>query len=446
MKIIIPSFCLVFALQIQASCFSRILSWIPGLNHGEPVSGMSSSVQKDTAVEYDEGTSPFIIGTVDTESWTPMDYEPVMDVDGSNRIHIEERSEIYSISGPDMGSDVSVGSVIASDHDYVGYVGLCRALDEGRLDIAVELGKQGEVLGEEGVDYVIAKKDPDLIVSFVNETNQANLSTLDKLWFKSPIETVEKVLEQVDFPQKVLVDFVSSRNVGAFPETFLVLLNKIVKPEDQGKAVEKGIERLVRWSDETSPLLNALKGKTFRSECLEYFAIQKAFIEGAKHGIVSNLPENICNHAAITPAVYADVLTVTAKWLKHDYMLPFLLKQADQYDLQAVKEKPGYADLNAGFRDAIEGALKTAAFGGTRTRTYDIQSAKIAKETFDEITGKEFSGITDITGSFLTGRPTTRERAKAVRQTIGEVTMTRTPPPTKDIGDILGAYIGEDEE
>ena len=54
--------------------------------------------------------------------------------------------------------------------------------------------------------------------------------------------------------------------------------------------------------------------------------------------------------------------------------------------------------------------------------------------------------ITDITGSFLTGRPTTRERAKAVRQTIGEVTKTRTPQPTKEIGDILSAYVGEDEE
>ena len=54
--------------------------------------------------------------------------------------------------------------------------------------------------------------------------------------------------------------------------------------------------------------------------------------------------------------------------------------------------------------------------------------------------------ITDITGSFLTGRPTTREKAKVAKQTIGEVTKTRTPLPTKDIGDILSDYVGEDEE
>ena len=63
-----------------------------------------------------------------------------------------------------------------------------------------------------------------------------------------------------------------------------MLLNKIVKPEDQEKVVEKAIERLVRSSNETSPLLNALKGKTFRSERLEHLAIQKAFMEGVKRG------------------------------------------------------------------------------------------------------------------------------------------------------------------
>ena len=93
-----------------------------------------------------------------------------------------------------------------------------------------------------------------------------------------------------------------------------MLLNKIVKPEDQEKVVEKAIERLVDMPTETSPLLNALKGKTFRSERLEYLAIQKAFMEGVKSGRVDLLPEDICNHAAITPELYADALIVTAGW------------------------------------------------------------------------------------------------------------------------------------
>ena len=164
-----------------------------------------------------------------------------------------------------------------------------------------------------------------------------------------------------------------------------MLLNKIVKPEDQEKAVEKAIERLVYDATETSPLLNALKGKTFRSERLEHLAIQKAFMEGVKSGRVDLLPKDICKHAAITPELYADALIVTAGWGKYNDMRQFLLKQADRYDLEAVKEKAGYADLNAEFRDAIEKALKTAAPGGTRTRTYDIQTVEKAEETFEEL-------------------------------------------------------------
>ena len=92
---------------------------------------------------------------------------------------------------------------------------------------------------------MIGKDDPDLIANFVNQTNQANASTLEELWRESPIETFEKVLEKVDFPQQALVDLASSYGVVYYPEKFLVLLNKIVKPEDQEKVVEKGIEQLV---------------------------------------------------------------------------------------------------------------------------------------------------------------------------------------------------------
>ena len=84
-------------------------------------------------------------------------------------------------------------------------------------------------------------------------------------------------------------------------------------------------------------------------------------------------------------------------------MRQFLLKQADRYDLQAVKEKACYEGLNAGFRDAIEEALKTAAPGGTRTKIYDIQSAKIAKEEFMEIEhAVAIPGIANIIGEYLT--------------------------------------------
>ena len=70
-------------------------------------------------------------------------------------------------------------------------------------------------------------------------------------------------------------------------------------------------------------------------------------MEGVKSGRVDLLPEDICEHAAITPELYADALIVTAGLGKYNGMRQFLLKQADRYDLQAVKEKAGYADLDA---------------------------------------------------------------------------------------------------
>ena len=344
-------------------------------------------------------------------------------------------------------SVICVGYISASGLDYVGYDGLRRAIDEGNLDIAVELVKQDETLVEEGVKHVIRKDDPDLIANFVNQTNQADVGTLYTLWRKSPRETFERILEKINFLQEDLVDFAASHNVFYHPEKFPVLLNKIVKPEDQEKAVEKGFVNLVDRDYAISPLLNALKGQTFRSKRLEHFAIQKVFMAGATLTRLGILPDDIFNHAAITPELYANALILTAEWGKDHRVRILLLKHADLYDLEAVKEKAGYADLDPEFCSAIKEALKTAAPGGTRQHKYLlVQSAKIAKETFDEITGKEFPEITDITGSFLTGRPSTRERAKAVRQTIGEVTKTRTPLPTKEIGDILNDYVGEDEE
>ena len=299
-------------------------------------------------------------------------------------------------------SVIYLGYVTASHPGYAGYDGLRRAIDEGRLDIAVDLVKQDETLGEAGVRYVIEKGDPDLITNFVNQTSQANAGTLHTLWYKSPIETVEQVLGKVNFPQQTLVDLASSWVVGYYPETFLVLLSKIVKPEDQEKAVEKAIERLVRSDKKTSPLLNALKGKTFRSERLEYLAIQKAFMEGVKSDRVYLLPTDICGHAAITPELYANALTVTAEWWRGGGMRLFLLKQADRYDLETLKEKAGYADLDLEFHDAIEKALKTAKPEGTRTRAYDIQTVEKAGETFDELGS---SGISEdplsIVGDFV---------------------------------------------
>ena len=260
---------------------------------------------------------------------------------------------------------------------------------------------------------MIGKDDPDLIANFVNQTNQANARTLEELWSESSIETIEKVLDKVDFPQQVLVDLAASYEVASRTDKFLVLLNKIVKPEDQEKAVEKAIEEVVGMPIAASRLLNALKGKTFRSERLEQLAIQKAFTEGVKRGRINHLPEDICNHAAITPELYAEALIVSAADDGGEYydMRQFLLKLADRYDLETVKEKPGYASLNSESRGAIEKALETVEPG--RVRNQDIRRVQIAKETFEEL---GHSGvpemIAELIGSYIIDVPGIKKSTK----------------------------------
>ena len=344
---------------------------------------------------------------------------------------------------------ICVGYVIASHLGYVDYDGLFDAFDEGRLDIAVDLSKQNEELGEEGVEYAIERGDSDLIANFVNRTNQANACTLYKLWSNSSIETVERVIEKVDFPQQVLVNSAASYGLAYYPDKFLVLLSKIVKPEDQEKVVEKGIEKLVLSYIDTSPLLNALKGKTFRSERLEYLATQKAFMQVVKRKKVYFLPEDICEHAAITPELYADALIVTARCGKHSRMRRFLLGNADRYDLQAVKKKADYAGLNAEFRDAIEEALKTAAPGGTRTRAYDIQTVEKAEETFEELgsSGIPKDPLSIVNDFVALDAPARRESQiapkKAPKKVASDVPSTSTEiEGSEDIG---SERVGEDQ-
>ena len=348
-------------------------------------------------------------------------------------------------------SVIFVGYVIASYLGYYGHTGLHIAIKEGRLDIAVELVKQDKALGEEGVRYVIEKNDPDLIADFVNQTNQANASTLKKLWRDSSTETIEKVLEKVDFSQEDLVNLTSFYGVAYYPEKFLMFLKKIVKPEDQEKIVEEAIERIKVLSAETSRLLDALKGKTFRSENLEKLAVQKIFMEGVKSRNVDRLPKGICKHAAITPELYANALTETAAdawWCNYD-MRRFLLKQADRYDLQTVKEKAGYKSLDPEFRDAVEKALEEAAPGGTRTRAYDIQTVEKAEETFEELGHPGMSeDPLSIVGDFVAlDAPARREGQTASKKAAKKVASDVTSPPTKieGSGDIGSERVGEDQ-
>ena len=352
-------------------------------------------------------------------------------------------------------SATCVGYVIASHLGYVGYDGLYRAIYEGRLDIAAELVKQDETLVKDGLSYVIGKDDPDLIADFVNQTNQANATTLNTLWRKRRETarrriTFTKVLDKVDFPQQVLVDMASSYVVALDTEDFLVVFNKIVKPEDQENAIENAIGRLAHNPTETSRLLNALKGKTFRSERLEQLAIQKAFMGAVETTYITDLSTDIFKHTAITPELYAKALIVTdtESW-GYDGIRQFLLKNADRYDLQAVKEEAGYAGLRSEFRNAIEEALGKAAPEGTRTRAYDIQTLEKARETFEWLghPGISEDVFSIVAGSVMRDPPKGRIAQTTTKEATKNVASDVTSASTEieGSGDIGNERVGEDQ-
>ena len=163
----------------------------------------------------------------------------------------------------------------------------------------------------------------------------------------------------------------------------------------------------------------------------ESLVIQKTFIEGVRLDRQDYLPDNICEHAAITPELYADALIETAEKWKYTLHLS-LLKNADCYDLQVVKEKAGYARLKPEFSCGIEKALKTAALGGTRTRAYDIQTVEKAEETFAELGSSGiFKDLLSIVSDFVAlDAPARREGQiapkKATKKVASDVTSTST--------------------
>ena len=161
-------------------------------------------------------------------------------------------------------------------------------------------------------------------------------------------------------------------------------------------------------------------------------AIQKAFMRETGSGIVLFLPEDIRGHAPITPELYADALTETAEEGEYSPMRQFLLENADQYDLEAVKKKPGYACLIPDVRNEIEEALKTAASEGTRTRTYDIQTVEKAEATFANLGHPGISEeVFNIIGDSLMHNPPKKQKGqtastKAPEKVASDVTSTLT--------------------
>ena len=288
------------------------------------------------------------------------------------------------------------------------------AIDKGVLATAVELCKQDKSLGNLGIEYVVEKGHPTFIAKFINQTGQVNDSTLSKLYKKCSKETIETVLEKVNFSQQDLIGVASEGNLVWHPPKFLMLLSKITTPEGQESVITNRINTLILHSrfEYLIPLLDTLKDKTFRSERLEAIATQMAFKEGVERAREDVLKRTF-DHPAITPGLYADALIVTEKrWGPCKLTREWLLERADRVDLQEVQERINFRILDFKFRAAIDEALKTAQPGGTRT--HDIQRVERAEEIFEKLGYfRESEEPVDLISAYLgVDKPTPRRKAK----------------------------------
>ena len=254
-------------------------------------------------------------------------------------------------------------------------------------------------------DYVMAK-GADVTVRFIQNARRAKRCALAALFDQGEKGVIDEVLGRInynDYDLRFLTNYQSE--LAGSPEKFFRVIDKIIDPESQESAVREGVINLFKAEkhDLVVPLVNALGKRTFKGKSLEEEAIQKAFWEGVKGGN-QDMVELYYEHPAITEK-YADGLKASWNNGKPNQVFQFLLKQADQGDLDEAKERYPHAWLEQ-FRLAIDEAPKPVPPAGTRHRR-PIERA-IAKLTMDTLgialgTGMWHQEPGSILASYLVG-------------------------------------------
>ena len=170
------------------------------------------------------------------------------------------------------------------------------------------------------------------------------------------------------------------KELAGSPEKFFRVLDKIKEPDYQDIAVRDGVESLFKAGkhDLVVPLVNALGKRTFKSDRLKEETIRKAFFEGTKRGN-QDIVESYYGYPAVTSGEYAIGLSNSWNKGKPNQVFPFLLKQADQGDLEKIKE--GYVYGNQGkFCQVIDKAFDVAPSAGIRQAYYSLKDETV---TFD---------------------------------------------------------------
>jgi len=177
---------------------------------------------------------------------------------------------------------------------------------------------------------------------------------------------IEEACKVFKVDQYHLTHAASDPKLICSPDDLINLLGKMKNQRHQVKAIEDGVWHLFgnKRTECLDPLLNALEGnESFKY--LKGIAIKRAFREGYDRG---NKPivERLYDNSAVTSDDYAQGLIHSGIRSTQDPTFIFLIGEADQGDLNAVKKQWLYEDRSNDFKKALEDALLTAMPGGDR--------------------------------------------------------------------------------
>jgi len=254
------------------------------------------------------------------------------------------------------------------------------AVDGGDMGKAVRLHQA--IRGDfwDKFNYVVDRQDQEFIFNFAKRAEIRNGNILKALHRKKSLKMIEEAFKVFKFDQYDLVYAASEPELICSPDDLFNLLGKIENQDYQEKAIENGVENLFPWHTKClDPLLNALENsRSFRH--LKGAAINTAFKEGSQYGNKS-IVERFHDHPAVTGEAYRVGLFRSGEKSSRNPIFIFLLGEANQGDLNAVKKDEDYEDMSDDFQEAIEDALLTAKPGETRS-TLPIKGAKLVMKTF----------------------------------------------------------------
>lgn len=206
--------------------------------------------------------------------------------------------------------------------------------------------------------------------------NILRTATLVAIFIKCVTASTGSIPSQDD-----LIEAASSLESMCSPNDLLKLIDKVEKQEDQEKAIKKGVVNLFidERTDCIEPLLTALEGnESFKH--LKDIAIKAAIKGGSYYGNKS-IVDRFHDHPAVTSEDYAQGLIYSGEESTQDPVFNFLLGEADQGDLNAVKMHNQHEHKSGEFKKKIEDALLIAKPGGTRL-TLPFQRAELVMKTF----------------------------------------------------------------